>query len=127
MSIKKYESIWIELSDVNLIFSDEAIINNCKIYYRKSFDIIFILINISFTTLENLEGDIIINLPQLEYSFIQCENTVLASKFIKSENTHTKTLTHIKLSNKELNIEGFPLEKNCDYSLNFQCFSKILI
>lgn len=125
MSSKIYESIWIEISDINILKSDESIINSCKIYYRKSFDIVFILVNISFTTLENLIDDISIFFPELEFNFNICENTVLASKLIKSENLLTKSLTHIKLSNKELNIEGFPLEKNCEYTLNFQCFSKI--
>ena len=72
-----YESVWIKMQTA---ICDEAIIEKCNIYFRQSFDICFIIAELDFKTTNEMSGDIVFNIPELNKDFVYCENTILADK-----------------------------------------------
>jgi hypothetical protein len=117
-----YESIWIKIQNANC---KEAIIEKCNIYFRQSFDICFIIAELDFKTTNEMSGDIVFNIPELNKDFIYCENTILADK-IDEDNDIIKTMIHVKLYTGKLILEGFPMTTNTNYAVNFQFFTRTI-
>jgi hypothetical protein len=118
----KYESVWVKIKDANCT---EAEIEKCNIYFRQSFDICFIIAELDFTTTNEMQGDIVFNIPELNKDFIYCENTILANK-IDEDGDEIKTMIHVKLYPSKLVLEGYPMSSNTKYTLNFQFFTRTM-
>ena len=117
-----YESVWIKMQTANC---DEAIIEKCNIYFRQSFDICFIIAELDFKTTNEMSGDIVFNIPELNKDFVYCENTILADK-IDEDGEFIKTMIHVKLYKGKLILEGFPMTPNTNYAVNFQFFTRTM-
>jgi hypothetical protein len=117
-----YESVWIKIQTANC---DEAIIEKCNIYFRQSFDICFIIAELDFKTTNEMSGDIVFNIPELNKDFVYCENTILADK-IDEDGDFIKTMIHVKLYTGKLILEGFPMTPNTNYAVNFQFFTRTM-
>jgi hypothetical protein len=104
---------------------DEAIIEKCNIYFRQSFDICFIIAELDFKTTNEMSGDIVFNIPELNKDFVYCENTILADK-IDEDGEFIKTMIHVKLYKGKLILEGFPMTPNTNYAVNFQFFTRTM-
>jgi hypothetical protein len=117
-----YESVWIKIQAANC---DEAIIEKCNIYFRQSFDICFIIAELDFKTTNEMSGDIVFNIPELNKDFVYCENTILADK-IDEDGDFIKTMIHVKLYTGKLILEGFPMTPNTNYAVNFQFFTRTM-
>ncbi len=117
-----YESVWIKMQTA---ICDEAIIEKCNIYFRQSFDICFIIAELDFKTTNEMSGDIVFNIPELNKDFVYCENTILADK-IDEDGEFIKTMIHVKLYKGKLILEGFPMTPNTNYAVNFQFFTRTM-
>ena len=117
-----YESVWIKIKNANC---NEAIIEKCNIYFRQSFDICFIIAELDFKTTNEMSGDIVFNIPELNKDFVYCENTILADK-IDEDGDSIKTMIHVKLYTGKLILEGFPMTPNTNYAVNFQFFTRTM-
>ena len=117
-----YESVWIKMQNANC---NEAIIEKCNIYFRQSFDICFIIAELDFKTTNEMSGDIVFNIPELNKDFVYCENTILADK-IDEDGDFIKTMIHVKLYKGKLILEGFPMTPNTNYAVNFQFFTRTM-
>lgn len=117
-----YENIWIPIS----IHTSEDIeyFTKKKSYFMKSIDICYFTSEIDFYT-KNIPDltEITINMPELDYNYIPCENTIFSTKTINDEESNT--IVRIKLFPKKIVLYAFPFDPNTHYEFNIQLFMRI--
>jgi hypothetical protein len=116
----KYECVWLPISKINS--NEVSKFVKCDMHFRKSFDICFLIGELDFITTENVDSDIIIDIPELNDKFYKCENTVLIIK-----NGSTRVTVQVLLEPGKITLEGlFPFEPSKKYELNLQFFMRTI-
>ena len=115
---EKYECVWIPITNVDSTEISQFL--KTEIYFRKSFDICFLIGELDFITTDDPDSDIEINIHELSEKFYKCENTVLVTK-----NNDARVSIQINLEPGRLTLEGlYPFEPLTKYELNFQFFMR---
>jgi hypothetical protein len=119
MSLPQCEKVWLPISDISSSNIDHFLKKDA--HFMKSIDICFFIAEIDFQTSSEMVEDIIIDLPQLNYNFVPCENTVFATK-----NDEINTIVRIKLFPNKLVLSAFPFSPNSKYECNIQLFMRVI-
>lgn len=118
----KYENIWLPITNYYSNHIASFTKNDC--YFMKKQDICFFIGEIDFYTRNDVElNEIIIDMPDIDYDFIPCENTIFATKTINNEEFNS--IVRIKLCPKKLYLYSFPFNSNCHYEFNIQLFMRV--
>lgn len=116
-----YENIWLPITiynsnDINYFTKKDA-------YFMKKLDICFFIAEIDFYTNNYETNEIIIDMPEIDYDFIPCENTILSTKTYNNEKYDS--IVRIKLFPKKLILYSFPFQSNTHYEFNIQLFMRL--
>lgn len=121
MSLPLYENVWMPISIYN---SDDIYSFEKKdAYFMKHLDTCYFTAEIDFITLNDSLSTITINMPELNYDYMPCENTIFATKHIN--NDEINTIVRIKLFPQKIVLYAYPFEINTYYEFNIQLFMRM--
>ena len=114
-----YEKVWVSINNV----SSEQVQEFTKtdVYFMKNIGICFFIAELVFTCKEDVDTQIIIDLPEISAHFAACENTILTTK-----NDDIKSFVDVRLEKEKLILEAYPFTPSATYEVNVQLFLRII-
>ena len=119
MTLKNYEKVWLKINEIHSNQVSQFL--KREAYFMKNIDICYFIAELDFITENTINNEVVMSLPELDYNFVPCENTVFATK-----NDDFNSISRIKLYPQKLVLTGFPFSSNTKYEFNIQLFMRVV-